>query len=376
MSDKIHLKGFIKDVRYKAFLGSPLAVYRFDEFDINSAKSSGLINFPAGQIGYSKWVSPKRTRTYPYARLYDIYNVPTRLTIIPILKDEGADGDLDRIQYSTISWMNLLNIYVVFGYYSDAHKNLGELQKGRDKLTGQKLDAALIQAQISEQSSYKQSALHWNRSLMEGRLVEIYRKALDSYARISNLTKVRVHPRAPQEAYLADLERDFQIFKDRSLRGSKGAAAREAHTIHGLEYLSDTSKAIFEIENYLGGLYHLTADQIVFEDGRYIIQECKNSTASFLPSMADIKDGLFKLILFSNLDMLAVNDVQVEFGTRLKLTGSGVRGSLHLPCGEQEMLKFLAANPGFKQRQLLLVHQLNLEASNSRNLEIEIGANR
>jgi hypothetical protein len=40
-----------------------------------------------------------------------------RLTVIPVLKDEGIDGDLDRIQYSTISWMNLLNIYIVLGYY-------------------------------------------------------------------------------------------------------------------------------------------------------------------------------------------------------------------------------------------------------------------
>ena len=112
----LNFEGFIKDVQYKAFLVEDLPQYEHKDFDINKVETSGKIIFPNGEFAYSKWVSPKRTRSYPFERLYNTFNSPMRLTVIPVLKDEGLDGDLDRIQYSTISWMNLLNIYIVLAY--------------------------------------------------------------------------------------------------------------------------------------------------------------------------------------------------------------------------------------------------------------------
>lgn len=220
-------EGFIKDVQYRAFLAENLPSYENLSFDINEVKPSGKILYPNGEFAYSKWVSPKRSRSYPFERLYNTINSPMRLTVIPVLKDEGLDGDLDRIQYSTISWMNLLNIYVVLATYDHAVKN------------------------------HRPSHLQ-----------------------------------------------DFQNFKNLSLNGSKNASLRETQTLHRLEFLQDGVKAAFEIKNYLGGLYYLTADEVIHADGRVIIQESKNSTTRFLPSRSDIKDGLFKLILFSNLDAL------------------------------------------------------------------------
>lgn len=376
MSDHYHFKGFIRDVRYNAFLGTVLPTYAWDHFDINAAKSFGQIDFPSGQIAYSKWISPKRTRSYPFERLYNTYNSPMRLTVIPILKDEGRDGDLDRIQYSTVSWMNLLNVYIVLGYYADARKNTSQAQGHRHKLTGQKLDAELVQSQIQEISRYKQSALHWNRSLLEDRFVSLYQKALDSYDRISKRTGVQVHDGAGQWAYLAKLMEDFQSFKDISLRGSQGAARRESLTAHGLEYLVAGNKATIEIENYLGGIYHLTADEIVQENQKFVIQESKNATRGVLPSLSDIKDGLFKLILYANLDSLTLDGTPVAFGTRLKLTGKEVKGALALPCSADEVEIFMAANAArLTKRHLDILEKLNLEATHNKNLEIEIRGN-
>lgn len=377
MSDIFHFKGFIRDVRYQAHLGALLSNYPIDDFDVNAAKSFGQIEFPTGQIGYSKWVSPKRTRSYPFERLYNIFNSPMRLTVIPILKDEGLDGDLDRIQYSTVSWMNLLNIYIVLGYYTDARKNLSLSQRHRDKLTGQKLDAALVRSQMLEIGQYKQSALHWNRSLIEDRFVEIYQSALDAYERISKQSGVQVHDQSGQQTYLKKLMQDFQRFKDISLRGSQGAALRETKTLHGLEYLTDGGKATFEIENYLGGVYYLTADEILQEDDKYVIQESKNATLAFLPSVADIKDGLFKLILFSNLDSLTLDGKRVQFKTRLKLTGRDIRGSIRLPCSDRPLKNFMDANaPGIRKRQQAVLEKLNWEARNNKNLEVEVERNQ
>lgn len=70
------------------------------------------------KIAISRWVSPKRTRSYPYARVYDTLNfVGKRITIIPVIKDEGKDGDRDFLQWDTISLMSLLGIYVSIAYY-------------------------------------------------------------------------------------------------------------------------------------------------------------------------------------------------------------------------------------------------------------------
>jgi hypothetical protein len=210
----LNFDGFIKDVQYRAFLAEDLPRYNFEGFDINKAATSGRIILPDGDFAFSKWVSPKRTRSYPFERLYNTYNSPMRLTVIPIIKDEGADGDLDRIQYSTISWMNLLNVYIVLAYYGNAAKNKRPLQLAKNKITSQEFDIASVNDQIARISQYKQSALHWNRTLVENSFVDIYKLALDSYERISQKTGAKIHGRNMQEQYLATIMRDFANFKD------------------------------------------------------------------------------------------------------------------------------------------------------------------
>lgn len=373
----LNFEGFIKDVQYKAFLTEELSEYSFSDFDINNVSTSGKVILPHGEFAYSKWVSPKRTRSYPFERLYNTFNSPMRLTVIPILKDEGLDGDLDRIQYSTISWMNLLNVYIVLAYYDRAVKNNRPLQILRNKITNQEFNVTTVNDQIAIISQYKQSALHWNRTLIEDSFVEIYRKALDSYENISKSTGVRVHNRNLQEQYLATVMRDFLNFRDISLRGSRGASVREIQTSHGYEYLSDGLKATFEINNYLGGTYYLTADEVVQEGNIYVIQEAKNSTKGFLPGLSDIKDGLFKLILFSNLHTLKLDTVPVEFRSRLKLTGNKVRGVLSMPCDDSVLDRFFEQNRGMcTAREIVITRKMNQEASNNPKLEILISSNK
>src|SRR5687768_1323904 len=240
--------GKIKNVQYKAFLTPELFPYDIDEFDINKVGPFGKITFRDEEIAFSKWVSPKRTRTYPFERIYNTLNARMRLTVIPVLKDEGLDGDLDRIQYSTISWMNLLNIYIVLAYYDKASKSIKPLQLAKNKISHQEFNNDIVNQQIIEIiEGQLQSALHWNLALIENQFVEIYRQALDSYENISKVTGVRLHNRQIQEQYLAKIILDFHRFKDISLRGSKGASRRETLTRHAFEYLFDGIKASFEI---------------------------------------------------------------------------------------------------------------------------------
>lgn len=123
MTKILYFTGFIKGVTYKTYLTNKLEEVDLSKFDVNTAYPYGLIKSPITEIAYSKWVSPKQTRSYPFTRIYNTYNLSKTLTIIPVIKDKGKDGDRDRIQYSTISWMNLLNVYIVLAYYETAEKS-------------------------------------------------------------------------------------------------------------------------------------------------------------------------------------------------------------------------------------------------------------
>jgi hypothetical protein len=376
MSKVLNFRGFIKGVSYKAHLTKPLQQYALDEFNINDARSYGLIRSDGSEVAYSKWVSPKRTRSYPFERIYHTYNSAKLLTVIPVLKDEGKDGDLDKIQYSTISWMNLSNVYIVLAFYETAEKNNSKTQKNRHKLTKQRFNNEFVKAQITEILSYKQSALHWNKNLFEVRFVEIFRRALMAYQTISQKTSVAIHDQKYMQIYLEQILADFNHFKTISLKGSLGASRRETLTQHKMEYLRDGAKAQFFIENYLGGIYYLTADEVIFENDKCIIQESKNSTKGFLPSLGDILDGLFKLILYANLDSLQLEKKKIAFRTRLHLTGNKVVGSIKFPCSENEFEHFLKINQqNLNATRKEILKRLQAEAFANKNLEIQVSRN-
>ncbi|MGF1539521.1 MAG: hypothetical protein ACFCU5_03570 [Pleurocapsa sp.] len=198
----LHFTGFIKGVTYQTFLNDKLEAIALDDFDINLVKPFGLIKSSTTEVAYSKWVSPKRTRSYPFARIYNTYNSSKVITIIPIIKDEGQDGDRDRMQYSTISWMNLLNVYIVLAYYETAEKSYKKGQENKNKLTSQKFNNEFVKSQIQEILTYKQSALHWNKNLFEERFTGIFAKALDCYDSISRQTGLSIHSRQGMDIYL------------------------------------------------------------------------------------------------------------------------------------------------------------------------------
>ncbi|MEH1914565.1 hypothetical protein [Nostoc sp.] len=373
----LHFTGFIKGVTYKTYLNDNLNRISLDVFDINKEKGYGLIKSTTTEIAYSKWISPKRSKSYPFHRIYNTYNSSKTLTIIPVIKDEGEDGDLDKIQYSTISWMNLLNIYIVLAYYETAKKSTKKNHLNKNRLDKQKFTNDFVKCQINEILAYHQSALHWNKNLFEERFTQTFEKALDSYDSISNQTGVIIHSREGLDKYLHKIKEEFEEFKNISLKGSQNASKREALTSHKLEYLVDGLKATFSIENYLGGIYYLTPDEIMFDNNMYVIQESKNTTKGSLPKLPDIKDGLFKLILFSNLDYLILDGKQVLFVAKLKLTGNNVVGSIVFPDASLEELEyFLEVNiKNFNKNQKLVIKKLALEAQNNQKLKIEVSSN-
>jgi len=135
----------VEGIKYKSILKCNLTEVSIEDFNINSAKSSVLVSSEQNRFAVSRWVSPKRTRSYPYERVYNTFSISKRITVIPIVKDEGAAGDRDFLQWDTISLMSLLDVYVIPAYYETAEKH----HSRSNKITSQKFNNDFVKDKIS-----------------------------------------------------------------------------------------------------------------------------------------------------------------------------------------------------------------------------------
>ena len=216
------------------------------------------------------------------------------------------------------------------------------------------------------------SALHWNTTHFERDFEATYLNAVAGYEKISHEKSVALHNSqkhlAVLETFKTDARFSINALREASLPRSYAAARRESLTVHGLEVLGEHAKGVFSISNYLGGEYHLTADEVYWENNLLVIQESKNSSRGKLPSRDDIKDGLFKLILFANMEEVEIDGrAEVEFVTRLKLTG-GFVGTLRLPSDGAHVSDFCTVNH-LTQHQQETVTLLNREAGENAKLQ-------
>ncbi|HPP38932.1 MAG TPA: hypothetical protein PK498_01400 [Candidatus Kapabacteria bacterium] len=308
----------ITGVKYTPILTKKLKMFNFDCFDINKMPACCLIDYNGFSFGLSKWVSPKRTRSYPYERVYNTLNAAKRITVIPIIKDEGKDGDRDFIQWDTISLMSLLDVYVVFAYYISAERN----KTKANKITNQKFDNEYIKSKISEIRNYHSSALHWNLNEVKNSVFGIIVRAKSAYKSIGSQFKIEFHNEEGVDKFAKRLIDDVEVFIQTSRQKAQLAQQREVTTTQPKEFLSISSKATITIENYLGGKYYFTVDEVEIVDNKIYLTECKHTTKSILPSIGDIKDGLFKMILYTNLKDVTIEEKQYEIVPTLKLTSS------------------------------------------------------
>lgn len=357
----VRLQGSIQSLRFN---GQPATLpnYEWSDFNINAARSPCKVRLADGAgLAVSKWTGPKRTRTYPLAKVYDTYSHSGKIvTVIPIIKDEGRgerenNTNLDRVNFITLSWMNLMGVYVILAWYCDADK------KDNYRITRQRLDNDYVRQKIEEVARYKMDAHHWNQDHFVNEFVPLYEKALHSYALIAQKLGVAMHSQQRLLSFLDAVRStdnpcklDLAKYAELSLSASERAALRETATEHRMERVQvGNAKGFFEIHNYLGGVYYLTADEVILNGGnQVIIQESKNTTKRLLPSLSDIKDGLFKLLLFSQLQELRLGEASLRFRTRLRLTGV-FKGKLELPA-EPEVLESFTASWGAPVRRSLL----------------------
>jgi len=205
----------------------------------------------------------------------------------------------------------------------------------------------------------------------------VYRQAVESYQSVGKRYGLQMHSAedhlAILEQYLVDGKFNLEAFARFSSARSSAAAKREAMTTQDLEELLDGDKAYVELENIQGGIYHLTADEVYWEEGRLVIQESKNTTKGKIPSLGDVQDGLCKNILFYSIDELYIGGEPIDFVTRIKLTGN-IEGRLRLPAEVALVEEFVRANKFTRAtRNNLLLY--NIETTEHPGLSIEIAGN-
>ncbi len=82
----------------------------------------------------------------------------------------------------------------------------------------------------------------------------------------------------------------------------------------------DGEKGAITISNYLGGQYNFTCDEVLIENDGISLVEDKHSNNNRLPSQNDIKDGLLKMMLLTNLKEVRVDGRLLDPKPMLKLT--------------------------------------------------------
>ncbi|AGJ62771.1 Hypothetical Protein SiL_1323 [Sulfolobus islandicus LAL14/1] len=139
--------------------------------------------------------------------------------------------------------------------------------------------------------------------------------------------KVKFHDIASARKRIEKVMSDVEAFKNFSRTLSSKAQYRESITRQPKERTYG-NKGTIDIKNYLGGLYHFTVDEVFLNSkkNKVCLIEDKHTKNSVLPSEDDIKDGLLKMILYTNLkdlyyisgrqDKIKVN----EFTPMLRLT--------------------------------------------------------
>ena len=354
----------ITGIEYKIYVKEELKKFSSSEFDINALPASFVLEDKNVSFAISKWVSPKRTRSYPYERVYNTLSSTKKITIIPIVKDEGFEGDRDFIQWDTVSMMSLLDVYVILAYYEKAEKH----KSRRDKITNQSFNNEFILSKIKEINNYHSSALHWNINELKINLYNLMDKVKHSYSQIETNLKTKLHSTKGLDDFQKQIEKDLDFFMDNSRKRSMEAQSREIETNQPKEFLKTLTKAKITITNYLGGKYFLTIDEIELEEKMLYLIESKHSKSSVLPSLSDIKDGLLKLILLSNLKDVTVDGKKIKCKPILNLTSLKLKGSIQ--SDSTELNKFFKAN-AFNERNKELIKNIFQEA-NENNFLVRI----
>jgi hypothetical protein len=341
------ISGDIEKVEYKQLVNDNLKTSKLENFDINQSQGAFLLNNDKETIAVSRWITPKRTRSYPYERVYDTLAADGRkVTIIPVVKDEGLGGARDFLQWDTISLLSLLDVHVILAYYDSAEKNT----KRNDQITSQKLDNTYILSRLKEIFEFKGTTREWNERETK-QLKPMFEKAKTSYKQISKTTKTYLHDETALDELIKYAETPEKFIEFSRLK-AQTAQNREFETLQPKEALSSDTKAKVTINNALFGKYFFTCDETKIEGKTLYLIEAKHSQRAKFPSKNDIKDGLLKLMVYTNLTNVKVGKLPFKLRVMIRLTSNQLKGSINSDAKPEDLEKYFSdSNFALKDRE-------------------------
>lgn len=330
----MEIEGHIAHIRFIPTMCNKLERYSIENLG-NALTHSGafMLSLNNRNVALSRWISAKRTRSWPYARVYDTLGFDgKRMTIIPIYKDEGLDGDRDYIQYDTFSLMTLLQVHVVLSYYVDGEKNL----RYENKITNQRHDLRYVEEKLFENLPYNSDAFHWNSEQIS-EIGEIGERAIRSYEQISQRLGIKMHSASAARKRIEIYKNGADAFREMSRKNGVQAQRRESVTNQPKELLSG-EKAIITITNLYNGLYPFTVDEASIVDNQVFLIEAKHTKGDSIPSRDDIKDGILKMFVFKNLGTVELEGSKYKAKAILKLTNGSGCDYDNLGTGDRQVL--------------------------------------
>jgi len=193
-------------------------------------------------------------------------------------------------------------------------------------------------------------------------LEEIVKKVKINYAKIATKTGVELKSEQGIDNFLIRVQNGVDDFMKFSREKAQEAQSREFVTTQPKEALSSSTKAKITIKNYLGGLYYFTVDEIKKSKNTLQLIEAKHSKSSILPSKGDIKDGLVKMILYTNLEDVHTNGKAVTVKPILKLTSTKVKSTFDSRKNKPKLVSWCETHD-LKTSQITFLNQLIEEAN-------------
>lgn len=128
-----------------------------------------------------------------------------------------------------------------------------------------------------------------------------------------------------------------QKFIEFSRAKSQKAQGREFQTLQPKEALSSDTKGKVTITNALFGKYFFTVDETRIEPKTVYLIEAKHSQRAKFPSKNDIKDGLVKMMIYTNLRNVKVGAKSLDCQVQIRLTSNQLKGSIRSDAKDEEL---------------------------------------
>ena len=319
----------------KRFESCPFKETSLNQLSESSPKESyWRIHYEGKIYDAVKWTTPKRTRTFGFARTFELLNSPhEKLVFMPIVKDEGRVQS-DFLGVETIAILNSFNLYVVVTYYSDAEP---EVTKGKITITNQKLAFEDIADKIREIHTSKMSPSDWNRKEVQDFPLTLA-KARDSYENVRRKLGYEngVLSSIKRADYYLDLinRQRFAKYLEIHDRWKEKSQRTNSETIQPKEdilaRLKGTTFNIYFKDN-LGVNYplkfHASPDESMeFEDKIFFIEKKKHE------SFSNFEEHLFRMVMFENVNFSSATLKKVHFA--LGVTDDKSVGACYSRCKE------------------------------------------